>query len=232
MRERTIASHYARAALGGAHRAGYDCSTLLQQLGDVQQLMASYGAVLSNHHDELVAREHSWGQYAKPGDYLDGFAHFVNTQINQSVALSVVVNRPKDLTREHLREVRLLLDEAGYTEAALKSAWRQQSNQDIAAGIVAHIRKAALGEALLPFDERVNRAMQHIYSLHPWNTAQRSWLDRIARQLKHETVVDHGFLNEAFRQQGGVKQVNKVLGGQLDTVVDTLAQTLWQENAA
>ena len=209
-----------------------DNTRLLQQLGDVQQLMLSYGAVLSTHHDELVAREHSWGQYAKPEDYLDGFAHFVKTQVNQSVALSVVVNRPKDLTREHLREVRLLLDAAGYTEAALKSAWRQQSNQDIAAGIVAHIRKAALGEALLPFDERVNRAMQHIYSLQAWNAGQRSWLDRIAKQLKHETVVDHGFLNEAFRQHGGVKQVNKMLGGQLDTVVDTLAQTLWQANAA
>ena len=40
MRERTIASHYARAALGGAHRAGYDCSTLLQQLGITPQLLA------------------------------------------------------------------------------------------------------------------------------------------------------------------------------------------------
>jgi AraC-like DNA-binding protein len=33
MRERTIASHFARAALGGARRLGHDCSNLLQQLG-------------------------------------------------------------------------------------------------------------------------------------------------------------------------------------------------------
>lgn len=33
MRERTIASHFARAALGGAHRRGYDYLPLLQQLG-------------------------------------------------------------------------------------------------------------------------------------------------------------------------------------------------------
>jgi AraC-like DNA-binding protein len=33
MRERTIASHFARAALGGARRLGYDYSNLLQQLG-------------------------------------------------------------------------------------------------------------------------------------------------------------------------------------------------------
>jgi type I restriction enzyme, R subunit len=31
----------------------------------------------------------------------------------------VVVNKPKDLTREQLREVRLLLDQHGYSEAKL-----------------------------------------------------------------------------------------------------------------
>ena len=40
MRERTIASHYARAALGGARRAGYDYSSLLQQLGIAPELLA------------------------------------------------------------------------------------------------------------------------------------------------------------------------------------------------
>lgn len=209
-----------------------DNTRWLQQLGEVQALMGSNNRpVLSEHPDELKERQQSWGTHAKPQDYLDSFASFIKQQLNQSVALSVVVNRPKDLTREQLREVRLLLDGAGFSEAALKSAWRNQSNQDIAAGIVAHIRQAALGEALLPFDERVNRAMQHIYTLHNWMPAQRSWLDRIAKQLKHETVVDHNFLNEAFRQQGGIRQVDKVLGGQLDTVVTHLAEALWRKAA-
>ena len=39
MRERTIASHYARAALGGARRAGYDYSGLLQQVGITPELL-------------------------------------------------------------------------------------------------------------------------------------------------------------------------------------------------
>lgn len=209
-----------------------DNTRLLQQLGEVQELMGTaYRPVLSDHHDELLVREQSWGYYAKPEDYLDGFASFIKEQLNQSVALSVVVNHPKDLTREQLREVRLLLDSAGFSEAALKAAWRNQSNQDIAAGIVAHIRKAALGEALLPFEDRVNRAMQRIYSLHNWTGGQRSWLDRIAKQLKHETVVDSSFLNEAFRQHGGTKQVDKILGGQLDAVVSNLAEALWQKVA-
>ena len=39
MRERTIASHFARAALGGARRLGHDCSNLLQQLGISPELL-------------------------------------------------------------------------------------------------------------------------------------------------------------------------------------------------
>lgn len=39
MRERTIASHFARAALGGARRRGYDYSGLLQQLGISAELL-------------------------------------------------------------------------------------------------------------------------------------------------------------------------------------------------
>jgi len=39
MRERTIASHFARAALGGARKRGYDYSSLLQQLGISAELL-------------------------------------------------------------------------------------------------------------------------------------------------------------------------------------------------
>ncbi|WP_095056536.1 AraC family transcriptional regulator [Pseudomonas sp. Irchel s3f7] len=39
MRERTIASHFARALLGGARRRGYDYSSLLQQLGISSELL-------------------------------------------------------------------------------------------------------------------------------------------------------------------------------------------------
>ena len=102
-----------------------------------------------------------------------------------------MVNRPRDLTREQLNEVRLLLDGAGYSEANLKAAWRKQSNQDIAAGVIGYIRQAALGEALLPFDQRVAGAMQSMFACSAWTPLQRKWLDRLAKQLHHEVVIDH-----------------------------------------
>ena len=206
---------------------------LLLQLAEVQQLLGTACMpVISQHADELRERTQSWGQYTKPEDYLDSFNHFVRAQLNQSASIATVVNRPRDLTREQLKEVRLLLDGAGYSEANLKAAWRKQSNQDIAAGVIAYIRQAALGEALLPFDQRVARAMQKLFAQHAWTPLQRKWLDRLAKQLTHEIVIDHGFVNKAFATDGGAKQLDKLLGGQLEQVMNTLADGLWPQAAA
>lgn len=205
---------------------------LLTQLAEVKDLLGTtYRPVISGHSDELVAREQSWGNFKRPQDYLDSFGEFVREQVNRSAALAVVVNRPKDLTRDQLKEVRLLLDGQGYSEANLKAAWRSQSNQDIAAGIIGYIRQAALGEALLPFEQRVAQAMQSIYTQHPWTPVQRRWLDRLAKQLTHELVIDHAFVNTAFANDGGAKQLDKLLGGQLEQVIDQLADGLWPRAA-
>jgi type I restriction enzyme, R subunit len=205
---------------------------LLVQLAEVQELMGTaYMPILSQHTDELVSRDQSWGDTTRPGDYLDSFGRFVLEQINQSAALAVVVNAPKDLTREQLREVRLLLDANGYSEAKLKAAWRYRSNQDIAASIIGYIRQAALGEPLLPFEQRVANAMQRIYAMKPWTPVQRKWLDRLAKQLALEVVIDPSFVNRAFAQDGGAKQLDKLIGGELDRVLDELNTHLWPKLA-
>ncbi|WP_343618658.1 type I restriction-modification system endonuclease [Ralstonia sp.] len=209
-----------------------DNTRLLLQLAEIKDLMGStYMPIVSHHKDELLVREQSYGEYGRPEDYLDSFTHFIREQLNQSVALAVVVQRPKDLTREQLKEVRLLLDEHGYSEAKLQSAWRNRTNHEIAASIVGYIRQAALGEALLPFEQRVAKAMEGIYSLVAWTPMQRKWLERLAKQLTHEVVIDPAFVNRAFSGDGGAKQLDKILGGQLDHVLVQLAQSLWPQAA-
>lgn len=208
-------------------------SGLVNQLAKVDELLGSERKpIISEHKDELVNREQTYGANQKPEDYLDQFNHFIKEQLNQSVALGVVVNRPKDLTREQLKEVKLLLDGNGYNEAKLQSAVRNQTNQDIAASIVGHIRRAAIGEALIPFDERVSKAMQSIYTKHTWTPAQRRWLDRLAKQLVHEVIIDHEFVNNRFADTGGAKQLDKVLGNQLDTVLIELSEAIWLQQSA
>lgn len=203
---------------------------LLNQLAEVNALLGSERQpIISEHSDELKRRTQSYGEHQKPEDYLDSFNRFIKDQLNQNAALAVVVNKPRDLTREQLKEIRLLLDTAGYSEAKLQTAVRNQTNLDIAASIIGHIRRAALGEPLVPFDQRVAQAMQRIYQSHSWSPAQRRWLDRLAKQLVHEVVIDQQFVNACFADDGGAKQLNKVLNNQLDRVLDAINDALWAQ---
>ena len=201
---------------------------LLQQLAEVKQLAGSeHMPVISHHYDELTKREQNYGIHDRPGDYLDAFNQFIKDQLNQSAALAVVVNRPADLSRKQLREVKLLLDSNGYPEAMLQSAVRNQSNKDIGASIIGHIRRAALGEPLIPFERRVAEAMDRIYTQHNWTAAQRKWLDRLAKQLVHEVIIDREFVNARFAEDGGAQRLDKMLGDQLDTVLEELGEAIW-----
>ncbi|PMU10196.1 MULTISPECIES: type I restriction-modification system endonuclease [unclassified Pseudomonas] len=203
-------------------------SQLINQLDTVSNLLGSERhPIIATQSDELIGREQNYGDHQKPQDYLESFHDFIHQQLNQSAALGVVVNRPKDLTREQLRNVRLLLDQHGFSEVSLKSAWRNQTNQEIAASIIGYIRQAAIGEALLPFDQRVATAMQKIYALQQWTHVQRKWLDRLARQLVHEVIIDLQQVNEAFKNDGGLKSLNRNLGGHLDRVLEVLNDNLW-----
>tara|TARA_R110001592_G_scaffold1778_4_gene10571 strand:- start:5580 stop:8594 length:3015 start_codon:yes stop_codon:yes gene_type:complete len=203
---------------------------LLNQLNEVNSLLGSdQQPLISMHYDELTGREQTYGVSEKPADYLDSFNHFIREQLNQSAALAVVVSKPRDLTREQLKEIKLLLDGAGYSEAKLQTAVRNQTNQDIAASIIGHIRRAALGEALVPFEQRVAQAMQRIYQKHQWLPTQRKWLERLAKQLVHEVIIDRDFVNSRFSEQGGAKQLDKVLNSQLDTLLEELNEAMWPD---
>jgi type I restriction enzyme R subunit len=216
----------------GAKQAGEFVAThsnLVGQLNEVKELIGSERMpLIYEGKDQFKSRTQTYGVNDKPDDYLDSFNAFIREQVNQSAALSVVINRPRDLTREQLKEIRLLLDQNGYSEAKLRSAWRNQTNQEIAASIIGYIRQAALGEALIPFEQRVNAAMQAIYNRHSWTTVQRKWLERLAKQLTHEIIIDSDFVNRAFSTDGGAKRLNKILGNHLDEVLVELAQGVWE----
>ncbi|WP_196160727.1 type I restriction-modification system endonuclease [Reinekea sp. G2M2-21] len=203
---------------------------LINQLEEVKNLIGSaLQPYIYQGEDKLINIEQGYGiGEKKPGDFLEDFNQFVKQQVNQHAAIKVVCTKPAGLTREQLKEIKLLLDNHGYSEANLKSAWRNQTNQEIAASIIGHIRQAALGEPLIDFSDRVKKAMQGIYALHKWTPAQRKWLDRLAAQLVHEVVIDEAFVNKEFADAGGYKRLNKVLDNQLDQVIVELKEHLWE----
>ena len=203
---------------------------LLQQLDEVSALLGSdLYPIISTHDDRLIDRQQNYGVHEQPADYLEAFSRFIRENLNHSVALSVIVNRPRDLTRAQLKEVRLLLDQHGYSEANLRGALRESTQQEIAASLIGHIRRAALGEALVPFGHRVERAMQAIYAQRAWTPVQRRWLKRLAEQLVHEVVMDRDVVQRNFDADGGAPRLDNLLDGQLDQVLADMRRQLWEQ---
>ena len=62
---------------------------------------------------------------AKAGGFLDGFSAFVRGNINKIAALTIVVQRPRELTRAELKALKLVLDDLGYSETNLRRAWSE-----------------------------------------------------------------------------------------------------------
>ena len=187
---------------------------------------------LSDHDDALRSIERGYGDATRPEDYLEGFTAFVRDPGNALPALITVLQRPWDLTRKDLRELRLALDQRGYNEATLATAWRETTNQAMAASIMGYIRQAALGDALVPYDQRVDKALQRILASKPWTTPQRQWLQRIANQTKAITIVDRDALDDdalLFRREGGGwPRLNRLFGGELEQVLHRFNEAVWE----
>ena len=197
---------------------------------DTKQKGGRASVYISDHDDEIKTVERGYGDNRKPEDYLDGFKAFINDNLNTIPALLTVTQRPRELTREQLKEVKRALDKAGYNLAALRTAHRQVTNQDIAASIIGFIRQKALGEPLISYSERVEAAMKTIMSSQPWTDVQRKWLARIGKQLQKEVLVDRASLDRgAFLEQGGFKRYNKIFGDQMEELLGDINQALWEK---
>ena len=98
------------------------------------------------------------------------------------------MTRPRDLTREDLKSLRLMLNEHNFSEVNLRTAWKDVKNEDIAATIIGYIRSLALGSPLIAYEERVNGALKKIKASQKWTPNQLRWLDRLAEQMKKNII--------------------------------------------
>ncbi|MCB1462639.1 MAG: type I restriction-modification system endonuclease [Nitratireductor sp.] len=184
---------------------------------------------ISHHDDEIVAVTRGYGEAEKPEDFLDSFSAFVRDNMNTIAALKLVVQRPRDLTRADLKELRLALDRKGYSEANLRRAWADARNEEIAASIIGFVRQAAIGDPLVPYEDRVRTAMRSIMASRSWTEPQKRWLQRIGDQVAKEVVVDREAIDkEPFIADGGFNRLNKVFGGELETILAGINEEMWK----
>ena len=197
-----------------------------------RKLPSSRKILISHHEDQLLRVERGYGDASRPEDYLESFGQYIAEHMNDIPALLIVTQRPRELTRKELKELKLALDSAGYNELRLRTAWQEMTNQDITASIIGFIRQRALDVPLRPYEERVAGALQRILASRRWTQPQRRWLERIGKQLELETIVDRESLDRGqFQAEGGFQRLNKIFGGQLEEVLGELHEELWKESA-
>ena len=185
--------------------------------------------VVSFHEDKMLYVSRGYGKGTKPQDYLDEFAVFIKENVNKIAALQIVVQRPQELTRQALRELKIELDSHGFSETNLNTAWQELKNEDMAADIISFIRQQALGDVLISHEGRIKQAMQKVRALQPWNKVQLGWLDRIEKQLIKETILDReSFDQEPFKGQGGFLRINKLFGGKLEKLLKQINKSLYE----
>jgi len=86
-------------------------------------------------------------------------------------------------------------------------------------------------DALLPYEQRVDHALQTILTSRSWTTPQRQWLQKIAAQTNANVIVDRAALDDPDlvfkREGGGFVRLDRIFGGELQQVLDTFNESLW-----
>ena len=181
--------------------------------------------IVSEAKDKLISHTRGYGKGKKPEDYIQEFKKYIEENKNKVQALEVVCTRPQDLTKESLKQLRAILDNNGFNEEYLKTAWKDLKHEEIVADIIAFIRQQALGSPLESNEERVKRAVARIKREYYLTRTQENWINRIEKVMLKEVVIDKETLDTgAFKaQSGGFDRLNeKLFNGKLEEIIKKL----------
>ena len=186
---------------------------------------------ISDKPDDLIEVTENYGKTVSPADYLKEFEAFIKDHENDMIALNTIIHQPGKITRQQIRELLLALSDADFIEKNLRKAWAIQSNQDIAARIVGYIRKAAVGNALVPWEERVDNAVGVILAQQAWKPAQKNLLISIGDLLKTRLALDEDSINDSAlsKKYGQFDRINKMFDGQLPNLLEAINEAVWEE---
>ena len=187
--------------------------------------------IISDAPDELVSHTRGYGTGSRPEDYLDAFADYVKTHINEIAALNIVCTRPKELTRASLKDLRLTLDREGFTTQQLNTAISELTNEEMAADIISLIRRYAIGSTLISHEARIRRAVDKLKKAHKFTAIEQKWIGRMEKYLMEESVLNISVFDEdtRFRSEGGFKKIDRIFQNKLENIVLELNEYLYDD---
>lgn len=187
--------------------------------------------VISKEKDILTGHTRGYGNSEKPEDYLDAFSEYIKTHMNEIAALSIICTRPRELTRDTLKSLRLTLDREGFTTQQLNTAISELTNEEITADIISLIRRYAIGSALISHEARIRRAVDKLKKAHNFSKQEMNWIGRMEKYLLEESVLNVQVFDEdtRFKSNGGFSKINKVFQNELENIVIELNEYLYDD---
>ncbi|MEG2868928.1 MAG: type I restriction-modification system endonuclease [Terrisporobacter sp.] len=187
--------------------------------------------IIAKEDDELIEHSRGYGKGKRPEDYINEFENYIEENMNQIVALNVLCTKPKQMTRNDLKALKAILDDAGFSEEYLKTAYKDMTNEEIVADIIAFIRQKAIGSPLISKEERVKSAIKKVKKEFNFTKPQESYLKKIEKYMLKEVIIDkESFDIGNFKREGGFNRYNKVFDEKLDEVIDKLKEHMFDEN--
>lgn len=184
--------------------------------------------VISDHEDEIRTVRQIYGKDEKAEDYLENFEKYIRENQDKIEALKLLKETPKLFKRKDLKELRYILDEKGYKETDLNSAYREVKNVNITADILSYIKKVLKGSTIIDKKEKIQDIEKRIKRLENWNPGQIKIIEKIISQLRENSYLTEedfktGILKDGL---GGYKNIDKNLKGNLKDIVDIINEEI------
>ena len=184
--------------------------------------------VISDHEDEIRTVRQIYGKDEKAEDYLENFEKYIRENQDKIEALKLLKETPKLFKRKDLKELRYILDEKGYKETDLNSAYREVKNVNITADILSYIKKVLKGSTIIDKKEKIQDIEKRIKRLENWNPGQIKIIEKIISQLRENSYLTEedfktGILKDGL---GGYKNIDKNLKGNLKDIIDIINEEI------
>lgn len=206
-------------------------ASLLEMLDD-KHGHGGYTKVISDKQDKFLVRERGFGKNEqRPEDYIEAFEDFVKNNVNEIAALNIICTRPKELTRETLKSLRLALAKNGFTTQQLNTAVSEITSEEITADIISLVRRYAIGSPLVSHQARIRRAVDKLKKAHNFSRVELNWLSRIESYLLNESVMNVKVFDEdeRFKTNGGYKRLNQIFRNNLEGIITELNEYLYDD---
>jgi type I restriction enzyme R subunit len=143
------------------------------------------------------------------------------TELNEAKTRKRLIDNALDASR--LKDLKVALATkpdslvGKFSEKCLRRAYAKEL-----ADIISIIRHAAKRDELLTAEQRVNKAFMKVKSDRRFNEEQEKWLELIRRHLTQNLLMvkeDVDYLPIFIREGASWGKLNKVFGGELETVI-------------